>query len=437
MKAGFARLDITPPFGTRIVGYYSERIADGILDPLQVNAVAFSDGEHTAVAVSMDVLELLQVTTDIIRRRAAGKNGIPMEAIFLSCTHTHTGPQIDEGMLFKTNPSYNEYFFDRVSDVIALAIDDMCEASVEIARGTVRDVAFIRRFLMKDGTVKMNPGPDPDVVRPVGTADETVQLVKIVREDAADIAIVNFQVHPDVIGGTKFSADYPGFVRRILESALADEKDGKGVHAVYFNGAQGDTNHINRMGSLTKGYAHSRHMGRAIAGGVLAVYSQTVPVASDRVFFRQVSALVPPNRGTAEEVKKAHEYARIHAESGAEAAAKACPGIVSLPHAQRIIWVENAPEFLDLHVTCVGFGEVAFVGLPGEPFTEIGRAIKEGSPFAMTIPCCNTNGSEGYFPTRDTFDSGSYETISSRFKSGVAEKLIETGVSLTKELKAR
>ena len=30
MKAGFARLDITPPIGTRIVGYYSERIADGL-----------------------------------------------------------------------------------------------------------------------------------------------------------------------------------------------------------------------------------------------------------------------------------------------------------------------------------------------------------------------------------------------------------------------
>ena len=41
MKAGFARLDITPPFGTCISGYFHERRADGILDPLQAHAIAF------------------------------------------------------------------------------------------------------------------------------------------------------------------------------------------------------------------------------------------------------------------------------------------------------------------------------------------------------------------------------------------------------------
>ena len=39
MKAGYARIDITPPLGSPIAGYYDPRIADGILDPVYATAV--------------------------------------------------------------------------------------------------------------------------------------------------------------------------------------------------------------------------------------------------------------------------------------------------------------------------------------------------------------------------------------------------------------
>ena len=34
LKVGFSRLDVTPPLGTDISGYFVRRIADGMLDPL-------------------------------------------------------------------------------------------------------------------------------------------------------------------------------------------------------------------------------------------------------------------------------------------------------------------------------------------------------------------------------------------------------------------
>ena len=49
LKAGFARVDITPPLGIHIQGYFVERIADGVLDPLSANALALSAGGKTAV----------------------------------------------------------------------------------------------------------------------------------------------------------------------------------------------------------------------------------------------------------------------------------------------------------------------------------------------------------------------------------------------------
>ena len=67
-------------------------------------------------------------------------------------------------------------------------------------------------------------------------------MVQVVRFKRAlpkkEIVVVNFQNHPDVIGGFKVSADWPGFVRRTVEAAL------DGVNCLFVNGAQGDTNHI-------------------------------------------------------------------------------------------------------------------------------------------------------------------------------------------------
>ena len=49
IKAGFARVDITPPLGTPLSGYFYRRESDGVLDPIQLNALAFGNGESTAV----------------------------------------------------------------------------------------------------------------------------------------------------------------------------------------------------------------------------------------------------------------------------------------------------------------------------------------------------------------------------------------------------
>ena len=53
----------------------------------------------------------------------------------------------------------------------------------------------------------------------------------------------------------------------------------------------------------------------------------------------------------------------------------------------------------------------------------------------MTIPCCNANGSEGYFPTDDDLKGGGYEAASSLFLPGIAPELINTSLQTLAELK--
>ncbi len=433
MKAGFARLDITPPLGAAMSGYFHTRLADGILDPLQAHAVAFDDGEKQAAVISLDLIGICQEEMDQLRQTVVKKTGLPYEAIFVACTHTHTGPYVSaKDMRAIVDPAYNQYLYNRVADAVTLALADREETTMEIGRGEAKGISFVRRFRMRDGSVKTNPGNDPAVVGPIGTPDESLQVVKLRRETKADIVIVNFQVHPDTVGGCKLGADYPGYVRRILEDALRSEKGGKGIHAVYFNGAQGDTNHIDIHARQLSSPKHTEHMGRVIAGNVLALYSYTKPVAGDKIAFGQMVADVPSNRGTPEQVQAAKELVQFNEEHPAECAQK-YPGMMHatvMGEAEAWLKLEFGPDSFGLYLTGVSVGPLAFVGLPGEPFTDIGRGLKEKSPFEMTIPCCCAGGYQGYFPMESAYAEGGYEARSSKFRPGVAEALIATGTEL-------
>ena len=439
MKAGISKNDITPALGANLNGYYRERPADRVIEPLYVTALAFSDGERTALAISLDISEILQRDTDDIRARIAKHTGLPFEAVFVACIHTHTAPVISEIRGFFTrDPEYYEFFCDTVCRTAAEAIADMQEAEVSIARGKAEGISFVRRFRLKDGSAKTNPGKNmmDQVAGPIGTPDETVQLVRIVRPGTSDIAIVNFGTHPDVIGGTGICPDWPGFLRNALEGGLADVADGKGVRVIFFNGAQGDVATTDRMGNKwRKGVEHSRHIGRVIAGVVMGIYTYTEPVNADRVFFRQNMAHVAVNKGTAEQVaiaKELDKYYREHPEIKGFAV-EGYPFDVVM--ARKFIRLEHRDPIIPLNVVCVGFGDVAFVGLPGEPFTELGRQIKDGSPFEMTIPCCNANGSEGYFPTDEALNEKGYEATSSLFLPGVAPELVKVSLETLAQLK--
>lgn len=439
MKTGFAKIEITPPLGSNLNGYYRERYADHLIEPLYVTAVAYSDGKNTALTISLDISEILQRDTNDIREKVSKHTGVPFEAVFLACIHTHTAPVISEiPGFFMRDEKYYEDFCNKICFCAAEAINDMKESVISTARGQVEGITFIRRYRMKDGSTVTNPKEDvlDQVIGPIGQPDKTVQLIKIQREDAPDIAIVHYANHPDVIGGKGICPDWPGFMRDTVEAALVKEANGKGVRVIFFNGAQGDINQWNSMkGEYPRGVEHSRHMGRVLAGVVLSIYTYTEPVSCEFIRFKQRMARVATAKGTEEDVEKAK---LLNAKYVAREE-KTIPGYSfnDVVMARKYIRLEEAEPFVNLNVLCIALGDIAFVGLPGEPFTDIGRQIKENSPFSMTIVCCNANGSEGYFPTDEALNEKGYESSSSLFLPGVAHELINTSLNTLQELKMK
>ena len=90
-KAGFARADITPPLGSFMPGYYKDRRAKEVLDPLQMNCVAFSDGKTTALVIQVDTEGISDSVADRMRDAIVKSTGVNRDAILVHASHTHDG----------------------------------------------------------------------------------------------------------------------------------------------------------------------------------------------------------------------------------------------------------------------------------------------------------------------------------------------------------
>ena len=435
LMAGYSERIITPPMGQGIPGYYTARISDGIITDLKLRCAAFQYGEKRAVFYNVECISLRGL--DISRRlreMISERCGADPEAIYISCVHSHTSFRIVDPAIMPENARIHlERVFQDFCDAAQFAFEDLHPASLRVARGEAKGVGFLRRYRMKDGTVKTNPGMgNPEIDHFEGTPDESLILVRVLREGAKELLMVNFGTHADVIGGTKYCADYPGYLCEDLNTVFHGD-----VETLFFNGAEGDSNHINAFlpkGSPRKGVPVAKRMARILAGEVLKIYDDAKEVSSEGIDFKTAVARVGQNPHNPEDVPIAEEMRKIYREKGDKAEElKQFP--LNIPEALRILANLKRPEVFELPVTCIRLGEVAFVGIPGEPFQEIGLVIKEKSPYPQTIVTCCTNGGEGYYPTAAAFAEKGYERSVSPFAHNCAEVMENTALEALKELK--
>ena len=444
LKIGYSKLNINPPMGINVAGYYVVRKAEGILDDLYASAMAVSDGANTALMISLDLLGLRGRSCDEFIKVISEKTGIPEEAIFLSSSHTHTGPLVDVDLTCEPEASYWKWLLKKICDVSNFAIKDLSDAKMAYGISEAPRISFGRRYKMKDGSCRTNPGVNnPDIVEPIGEVDERVSVVRFDREGKETVLLINFGTHPDVVGGNLISADWPGFAKKTLEATLDN------VSCIFFNGAQGDVNHVNvkplpgegngmfhDFDDVDRGYPHARHMGNVIASAVLRVYEKLNYVEADRVAFAKENVKIPANVPAPEALPLAFKYNELHlAGRDDEIPYKGMALTTELARAARSIRLKDGPEFFELPLTVIVIGKLGFIGIPGEPFTTIGLGLKaSASDGEIIIPCALTNGYKGYFPNMDAYTEGGYEAASSNFKAGVAEIIIEEGAKLLKKV---
>ena len=432
LKAGFARVDMTPPLGTPLAGYYEARYADGVRDPLYLNALALNDGEKTIVIITADVLMVRMDVCDMLRAMIEEKTGVPAGNILINSLHPHTslriGGKVEKGGVVVADQPYLDILYRKFCDVVQLAVNDLADATYGTAvQPAVEEISFVRRYFLKNGKLVTNPGgvPPEEIDRHAARSDNNVRLVMFKREGAKDIALVNFACHPDVIGGTKISADWPGLTRTFVE---AEHKD---AHCILMNGFQGDTNHYNFFkgkDGCKKGYTHSNYMARVITDTVNLLWDKT-ETREKYTLYAEMRHVFNKCSTRGEEHYEECRAFYVRYKSG-DYSVKKTPSGIDLPEAARIARIPEQPVYHKIPITVLGMGDIAFFGLGGEPFTEYGYIAREACPdkFILTATCAN--GGEGYLPSTQAFEQGGYEVVTSNFTPNLQEDVMRASLEM-------
>lgn len=434
VKVGVGRKCITPPMGTAMSGYFRPRHASGVLDDLFVTAVAFDDGEQRAMIISLDLCGLKnQEYQDKYKRMVSESCGISFDAIITNCSHTHTGPIVgyDKSSETESNPIYDELLGEYIRDAAVMACNDLKEARFFTAKGEVKNVAFVRLFRMKDGSVKTNPGClNPDIVCPLTEPDEALRLLKITREAGDDILIAHFGVHADTVGGESISADFIGAMRRSVEARRSN------TVCTFLQGPEGDVNHVNVKLPRPEGdrYPRTIAMGEKLADEVLRICDLANEISVNNIAFKTSTISIPTNKEN-HRIPEALNVVELHrAGRDADIETNGAGTVTVVAEALRILNMQNAPDNYTFTISTIKLGSLVFAGLPGEPFCEIGKRIASASPYDMTMVCALTDGGEVYFPTGNIYDEGGYEARSTFIKKGADDILVNSMLKLLGEL---
>ena len=417
VHVGVGQTDITPPLGTPLRGYYYERLASSVHDPLYAKAMVLQEGDQTLVIVITDLVDIAPAGFKEARTRIAEDFDIPEANIIISATHTHTGPEII--------PEYEAIVADKVYDAAKIAQKHLQPAVIKSGVGKEESVSFYRRFLMKDGTVKFNPGPlNPDIVRPMGPIDPDVGILYVETPAGTPIAVlVNFAMHLDTVGGTEVSADFPAFVSQVLKKVVGDD-----TMVMFGLGTCGNINHFNVKSPETlKGFERAERIGYALAASVIRELPALEPnkVATLAVSHEELALKIPEY--TEQEIAEA----RVNAQKKSDHESST----PEIREAMKILRIDQRDgELLEAEVQAFGIGDVGIVALPGEIFVELGLSIKEQSPFKHTFILTLSNHSIGYVPTREAFPQGAYEVEVSHIAPGEGERLAASAIKLLHEL---
>lgn len=460
LQAGVARVDITPPIGIAHAnwGAQAHERARGIDLDLWATALALGNSDEAALIVDLDLIYLRPENATKVRQAVADRTGLPTSHIRLAYTHTHSGPSTSTSGGWVSGgaeivPVFLESLAAKVAGVAWAAQNRMQPARIAAGSGH-SGIAVNRRFVTPEGTVVVGHNW-------TGPVDHEVKVVRIDDLDEQPLAvIVNYACHPITVGpyNDLITPDYPGVVKRVVESAT-------GAKCLFLQGATGNIGPIEgctsteprpiyrRLGTRLGYEAVSVAMdlqtapkqeryGRTLESGApLAVYEYE-PVGSGEVTFRVLTRTAnlplkefPPfEEAEAEAKQRASELLALRT-SGSEdeirwAAMLAKRSRMRAERARRYAGQTHTP----LELQAIRIDDIAIVGMPGEPFVQIGKAVKSNSPFAHTLFSGYSNVGGSYIPMAQDYPVGGYEVDVTPFTPDAAEVVIQENLALLRDL---
>ena len=379
LKAGVAKVEITPAEVKDFTVSGHTRVVNGVRDPLRAGVLVLDDGETKAAIVTLDVIGawdemVLQARSEIERR-----SGVPAANTMVCASHNHSGPGWSE------NPGWAAEVIRKLGDAAAEAVKGMRVVSVGMAEDRIGFGINRRKTIDGRAVVRLNPeGPnDP--------------RVKVLRFDdgrsLTPMAILMHAVcHPCFFtwgdkgsmpyprGFPKMTADFPGEAQTFVESIYAGK-----TASMFVQGCAGDIRpNLPGYPYRCADEADIQWAGRDLGGAVVraAAYSMTREQLATRATYYQV---------------------RVASER------------VELPGKEKPVVAE---------LMAMKVGPYLMLTMPGEPMVEYGFKLEKAiADRAIPLVIGYANGNIGYIATAESHGTGGYEPNMSKMTAG-AEELI-------------
>lgn len=410
-----------------IVGDDSMEIAGGISPghvlgqegKLRASAIVIEANTKVCI-VSCDVLVLQRDILDDVCRKIEAEENIPFENTLITATHTHHAPTTVTVHGYKRD----EIFCGRVKEAIVSAVHKANQklknapsASMYFWLGQESTVGQNSRQLLKDGTIYW-VGSRADALRPTGPFDPELPVLAFKRADGdLEALLFNHSSHNIGVRSSGRSPAFYGLAAQELEEEL-------GGTAIFTPGAFGST-HVLTLSTDERILRIKNAVKQAYSK---ARKTEISPVNSVKKEFKY---RVRKFDEDAEE-KAVSYYCRKRLGGNPE-------DIIEVFRNMRRELIKHQGEVRNTWLHVILIDDIAFVGVPGEFFGQLGIEIKRRSPFRYTYVIGLANDYIGYIPDKQAYDLGGYQIwtgLHSFVERGTGEAIVAETIRILEELKA-
>lgn len=223
-RAGAAKVNITPPYGTIINGDFLPNYANEIHDSLYARALVFDNGAEKFVFIVVDNMTLDALLDNEAKAIITRVTGLSAGQIMISNTHSHSTGAVIETATVQADMSYRIYMPQRIAGAAINALKNLQPAKIGWGHIDVPKHVACRRWYMKPGFPMINPFGQEEKVwmnppwgsefldRPAGPVDPQVSFLAVKSTADKWISVLaNYSTH--YVGGfpsNVISGDYFG-----------------------------------------------------------------------------------------------------------------------------------------------------------------------------------------------------------------------------------
>lgn len=401
MKAGFAKVDITPALGIPMMGTSAamDRPAQGVRDPLFARTLYLEHGDERALIMGFDLCFLGREGADCFKSVVGRAVDLQPRQILLNASHNHAGPALGlfyDLLYVAPQWDYLRQLDESLVESATLAMSHLSDVDIE-AGMSVSHLSISRR-MPRDGTLHNAPNPR-------GVVYESLPLCMFRDAQTQRPVCLLFAGtgHPTAMQGPQLTADYPGATMNRLDDLLGLEC------SLFLQGPGGDSRPRNLVSADGQRWDFSdpdkkiEEEGETLSREVIAALDNGLTSAAPALRCSLLETqwpLQPPNRA---------EYETILAQPVEE------PMRLDVHREwakRQLVLMERGRQIKSASVLLQGIQlaeGVRLVALEGEPVAAYGHVMERAWDGGTTFALGYTNGDALYLVTSEMLDEGGYE----------------------------